>query len=71
MTVPWVVAVLSDGTVTTAVTAWLVSWVTGMTTVAFVVGGSKVEVTVYAVVEVIVCVRVTGMTMVDEADTVV
>lgn len=41
-------AVFSEGTVTTSVYAWLVASVMGTKTVAFVVGGSKVEVIVYA-----------------------
>ncbi len=64
------VAVCSEGTVCTTVTGVLLTCVTGMTTVALVVGGSKVEVTVYAVVRTVVWVRVTGTVIVDWADTV-
>jgi len=41
------VAVLSEGTVTTSVTGSLVARVIGIRTVAFVVGGSEVDVIVY------------------------
>lgn len=51
-------AVLSLGTVTTSVSGVLVARVIGMKTVAFVVGGSEVEVTVYADVTKIVLVPV-------------
>jgi hypothetical protein len=70
-TVPIAVAVFSDGTVTTAVIGVLLTWVTGMTTVALVVGGSNVEVTVKAVVISTVLVIVTGITIIELADTVV
>lgn len=61
MTVPpGLVAVLSDGTVMTSVTATEVSNVMGTKTVALVVGGSKVSVIVYAVVSTIVLVSVSA-----------
>jgi hypothetical protein len=41
---PLDVAVSTDGTVTTSVNDWLVERVIGIETVAFVVGGSYVEV---------------------------
>ena len=44
---PLEVAVLSEGTVVTSVTGWLVARVIGTKTVSFVVGGSAVDVIVY------------------------
>lgn len=57
---PVLVAVFSLGTVMTSVTGTDVPSVIGMTTVALVVGGSYVEVIVYAEVNSIVLVSVTS-----------
>jgi len=65
------VAVSSEGTVMTTVSGMLVERVIGMKTVALVVGGSKVDVIVKALVTSIVLVRVSVRTTVDPADTVV
>jgi hypothetical protein len=54
------VAVFSDGTVMTSVTGTDVPSVMGTKTVALVVGGSKVDVIVYAEVNSIVLVSVTS-----------
>jgi len=65
------VAVFSLGTVTTSVSATEVARVMGIKIVAFVVGGSKVEVTVYAEVTSTVLVKVTKFVIVDPLLTVV
>jgi len=57
--------------VTKAVTGVEVDKVIGTKTVAFVVGGSRVEVTVYAFVTSTVLVKVSVMTIVEPALTVV
>lgn len=54
MTVSMVVAVVSDDTVKTEVASWLVIWVMEITTVAFVVGGSK-ELELQDSVSVVLC----------------
>jgi len=68
---PLEVAVFSEGTVVTSVTGWLVARVIGTKTVAFVVGGSEVEVIVYRDVTSTVFVAVAVKTTVLPAETVV